>query len=155
MRSDGMLPYEFIEGPTKCDVTGYAGALPYIDLACVLGVLREIDQKVRVCGKQGWMDRHHVLALILLNPAGGECVEDIRMLESDAGLCRVFRDAARPRAPCAYGTLSARFRKRSSRGVGMSMPDHFASLGSNVPAGNHLIKSLERANPRRFHPLPI
>ena len=95
MRSDGMLPYEFVEGPTKSDVTGYAGALPYIDLACVLGVLREIDQKVRVCGKQGWMDRHHVLALILLNPAGGECVEDIRMLESDAGLCRVFRDAER------------------------------------------------------------
>jgi hypothetical protein len=39
------------------------------------------------------MDRHHVLSLVLLNLAGGGCVEDIRILESDAGLCRVFSEA--------------------------------------------------------------
>lgn len=29
-----------------------------------------------VCGKQGWMDRQHVLSLALLNLVGGECMED-------------------------------------------------------------------------------
>jgi hypothetical protein len=112
MRCDGLLPYEFVEEPTTSEITGHAGLLPYMDLACVLGVLGEADKSVGVCGSQGWMDRHQVLSLILLNLAGGEAVEDIRMLESDAGLCRVFRQAEK------YGLgsverrcLDSRFRK--------------------------------------------
>ena len=71
----------------------FAGLLPYIDLACVLGLLNEVDAGVCAYGEQGWMDRHHVVSLIVLNLAGGECVEDIRLLESEAGLCHVFRYA--------------------------------------------------------------
>jgi len=93
MRSDGVLPYEFVEDSSTCQLTGHAGLLPYLDLACALGLMKAVDEKVGACGSQGWMDRHHVLSLILLNLAGGECVEDIRMLESDSGLCRIFQDA--------------------------------------------------------------
>ena len=116
MRSDGMLPYEYVEDSSTAEVTGHAGLLPYIDLACVLGLAGEVDARVGVCGEQGWMDRHHVLSLILLNLAGGECVEDIRMLESDGGLCRVFREAQ------LYGLgrgarreMAKRFRKGRTR----------------------------------------
>jgi hypothetical protein len=111
-----MLPYEFVEDTSTSQVTGRAGLLPYLDLACVLGVLREADEKIGICGEQGWMDRHHVLSLLLLNVAGGECVDDIGMLESDAGLCRVFRQAE------LYGLsrverrgLEKRFRKGRNR----------------------------------------
>ena len=93
MRSDGLLAYDYAEDCSGAQVTGHAGLLPYVDLACVLGLLAEVDARVGVCGEQGWMDRQHVLSLILLNLAGGECVEDIRILESDAGLCRVARQA--------------------------------------------------------------
>lgn len=116
MRSDGMLPYEYAQESSCAEVTGHAGLLPYIDLACVLGLLKEVDARVGVCGEQGWMDRHHVLSLILLNLAGGGCVEDIRVLESDAGLCRVLREAE------LYGLghgarrqMAKRFRKGRSR----------------------------------------
>lgn len=116
MRSDGVLPYEFVEDESKSQLTGHAGLLPYLDLSCALGLLRSTDEKVQVCGQQGWMDRHHIISLILLNLAGGECVDDIRMLESDAGLCRVFQDAE------GYGLnraqrkeLEKRFRKGRTR----------------------------------------
>src|SRR3990170_1660348 len=95
MGADGMLAYEFEPEPTRARITGHGGLLPYLDLACVLGVLEAIDARVGVCGEQGWMDRQHALALILLNLAGGECVEDIRILEADAGLCRIVREAER------------------------------------------------------------
>ena len=84
MRYDGLLPYEFVEEPTKTQLIDHAGLLPYLDLACVLGVVSAADEKIGACGAQGWMDRHHVLSVILLNLAGGENVEDIRVLEADA-----------------------------------------------------------------------
>ena len=43
MRSDGMLPYEYARDCPTAEVTGHAGLLPYIDLACVLGLLKEVD----------------------------------------------------------------------------------------------------------------
>jgi hypothetical protein len=116
MRSGGMLGYEFVEDSSSSQMTGHAGLLPYFDLACVLGLLSEADARIGVCGKQGWMDRHHVLSLALLNLSGGECVEDIRILEADAGLCRVFGEAE------VYGLgrgarkeMEKRFRKGRSR----------------------------------------
>jgi hypothetical protein len=111
-----MLRYEFVAEPTATDITGFAGLLPYIDLACLLGVLRSVDEQVGVAGPQGWLDRQHVLALMLLNLAGGECIEDIRLLEADAGLCRMVRAAEK------YGlrrpqrrALELRFRKGRER----------------------------------------
>ena len=111
-----MLSYEFEAEPTSAHITGYAGLFPYLDLACVLGVLQAVDEKVRVCGEQGWRDRQHVLALVLLNLAGGECIEDIRLLEADAGLGRMVREAEK------YGLsraerrdLQRRFRKGRER----------------------------------------
>ena len=35
---------------------------------------------------QGWMDSQIIQSLLLLNIAGGDCVEDINHLESDEGL---------------------------------------------------------------------
>jgi hypothetical protein len=53
------------------------------------------DEHVQLSGAQGWLDRQYVLALALLNLAGGEGMDDIRMLEADAGLCRMVREAER------------------------------------------------------------
>ena len=50
MRSNGMLAYEFGEEPSSAELTGHAGLLLYLDLACVLGVLRAADEKIGACG---------------------------------------------------------------------------------------------------------
>jgi len=52
-----------------------------------------VDQKVKVCGEQGWRDRQHELALVYLKLAGGDCIEDVRLLEAYAGLGRMVREA--------------------------------------------------------------
>jgi len=48
---------------------------------------------MRVCAgrKQGWSDRQVVMSLVLLNIAGGESVDDLRILEGDEGFARVLR----------------------------------------------------------------
>ena len=40
---------------------------------------------------QGWTDEQIVMSLILLNLAGGESVDDLRILEADEGFCRILR----------------------------------------------------------------
>ena len=116
MSCDGLLPYEFEEEPTKCELTGHAGLLPYIDLMCVLGVLKEADKKIGIGGGQGWMDRQHVMGFVLLNIAGGECVEDVRLLEADEGLCQIVRQAERyGLSKTERASIEARFRKGRNR----------------------------------------
>lgn len=56
--------------PGKSQVTEHAGPLPYMDLACVLGMLETADEEIGICGSQGWMDRDCVLSLALLSLVG-------------------------------------------------------------------------------------
>jgi len=44
---------------------------------------------VRVSGRQGWLDIQMVLAVIFLNLAGGDCVEDLERLECDSGFTAI------------------------------------------------------------------
>ena len=58
-----------------------------------MGLNRIVSQKVRArAGDQGWTDEQMVMSLVLLNLAGGDCVEDVAALEGDEGFCRVLRE---------------------------------------------------------------
>ena len=64
----------------------------YLDLARVLGLSESVQKYVRVReGTQGYTDAQMITALVLLNLAGGDCVDDLRVLEGDEGFCRVLR----------------------------------------------------------------
>ena len=39
---------------------------------------------------QGWPDSEVVMSLVLLNLAGGECVDDLGIVEADEGFCRIL-----------------------------------------------------------------
>lgn len=86
---DSMFPIKIVADDTP--TTAYAGLLSYLELWAKLGMPKIIDETVGICGSQGWTDRQVVLACVLLNLAGGDCVSDIDKLENDAGLCRMFR----------------------------------------------------------------
>ena len=89
-----VLPYEYeIEG-SKTGLTSLGGLPLYLDMAAATGLLSVIDRHLTARdGDQGWTDRQIVLSLIMLNLAGGDCVEDIEKLEGDEGFCRIFRKA--------------------------------------------------------------
>jgi len=67
-------------------------------------------------GGQGFTDGQMLESLILLNLAGGECVDDIELLEKDGGLCRLYRKAeAHGRSRRERESLCARFRRGRER----------------------------------------
>lgn len=90
MGSCGLLPLDVIEGRAETELTALSGLVLCGDMASVLRLPVLLDHHVGTGGSQGWRDRDHVLALVLLNLAGGDCVDDIEVLESDGGARRVF-----------------------------------------------------------------
>lgn len=75
MMSQGVLEFQYQPDTTKTGLTAYGGLPPYLDLAFQAGVVESIRRHVWVWrGGQGWTDERVVLALMLLNLAGGESV---------------------------------------------------------------------------------
>jgi hypothetical protein len=104
----GVLSYRIENEPTSQNLTALAGLAPYMDLACASGLVESIRRNVNACGEQGWTDAQVVMSLILLNLAGGECVDDLDHLEADAGLGKLVRW-------CETHGLSRRVRRESAR----------------------------------------
>ena len=93
--AQGVLPFKYEEEKNETGMTALAGLPTYLDLSKVIGLHKAVDNHVRVRTEtQGWTDAQVVSALILLNLAGGDCVEDLRVLEGDEGFCRVLQRVA-------------------------------------------------------------
>ena len=92
--AQGVLPFKYEAEKNTTGMTALAGLPVYLDLAKVLGMSKSIQRhlKIRESG-QGWTDSQIVLSLVLLNLAGGDCVDDIKMLEADDGFCEVLKKA--------------------------------------------------------------
>ena len=86
----GALPYKYEEEKNDSNMTSLAGLPVYLDLASVLGLGDHIRAHMHVRGSQGWTDEQIILSLVLLNLAGGDSVDDIRILDKDEGFCRVL-----------------------------------------------------------------
>jgi len=92
MTAQGILPFRYESEPTASGMTALAGLPPYLELAVVSGLTDSIRRHLRVCSRktQGWTDTQIVMSLLLLNVAGGDCVDDLRILEKDDGFARVL-----------------------------------------------------------------
>lgn len=92
--AQGLLPFKYEEEKKETGMTGLAGLPLYLELAQKAGLCRSITEQLKVRhGGQGWTDLQVVMALILLNLAGGDCVDDIRVLEADEGFCEILQKA--------------------------------------------------------------
>jgi hypothetical protein len=93
--AQGVLPIQYEEEKASGGVTALGGLLVYLDLITVSGLCEAIKKYVAVCGKQGWLDLQMMLALIFLNLAGGDCVDDLERLERDGGFAVLLREIER------------------------------------------------------------
>jgi len=92
--SQGVLPFQYEEEKSSTGMTALAGLPSYLELARVAGLAKSIERHVRLREEgQGWSDSQMVTSLVLLNVAGGDAVDDLRILERDEGLCRVLQRA--------------------------------------------------------------
>lgn len=116
--SQGLLAFEYESDRSESGLTNLAGAGAYLDLIEGTGLGEAIDREVglRRVG-QGWTDRQVVRSLMLLGLAGGECVEDLRMLEEDAGLGRLLRRVERRGGRRQRREQRRRWRRETTRTV--------------------------------------
>lgn len=116
MPSDRVLPVRLEADPHELPMTSLAGLLLYLELACQLGLPQFVDQQLGLQGEQGWLDRQMVLAVVLLNLAGGDAVDDLERLEADQGLGLMFRQAeVSGLSKAQRRELASRFRKGRQR----------------------------------------
>jgi uncharacterized membrane protein YqjE len=87
--AQGVLGFKYEEEKHDMGMTGLAGLPLYLDLLHVMGLSKLIGHHVQV-KQRGWTDAQMVLSLMLLNIAGGDCVEDLRKVEKDEGFCRIL-----------------------------------------------------------------
>ena len=76
--TQGVLPFKYEEEKKDTGMTALAGLPVYLDLAQVIGLSKSIQRHLNIRRSgQGWTDVQVVSSLVLLNLAGGTCVEDL------------------------------------------------------------------------------
>lgn len=88
----GALPFKYEGERENTGTTALAGFPVYLELAQAAGLPQSIQRHVQLrVGRQGWDDRQMVMALVLLNLAGGDAVQDLAVLEGDQGFGQLMR----------------------------------------------------------------
>ena len=88
--SQGILGFKYEEERHDTGMTGLAGLPVYLDLMHGMRLPELIGRHLQV-KERGWTDAQMVSSLIMLNLAGGDCVEDLGKVEKDEGFCRILR----------------------------------------------------------------
>ena len=103
--AQGVLSFQYEAEKSNSGMTALAGLGVYLDLIRVCELPAAIGRYVKAAGEQGWLDVQMIVALMALNLAGGERVEDVERLEADEGFAQVLREVEK-------GLLSRRQRRR-------------------------------------------
>jgi len=151
MMPQGILPFKYEMDLGESGLTGLGGLLTYLDFAQVMGLSRAVEEHVGVRTKgQGWTDSEMVMSLVLLNLAGGECVEDLKKIESDEGFCKVLRRSQmHGMSRQQRRAMERRWRKEKRRSV-PSASSVFRYLGAFHDEGQEGNRELGKA----FIPMP-
>ena len=84
---EGLLPFKLIEDEAGESLTSYSGLPLVMETCAALGLARLVQQHIRIKRRnRGYAESKYVESVIALIAAGGDCLEDIERLRSDAGL---------------------------------------------------------------------
>jgi len=93
--AQGVLGFQYESDRSNSGLTALGGLPLYLDMVKQSGLAMAIRRHIRVAGPQGWLDLQMTLAVVFLNLAGGDCVEDLERLEQDNGFASVLRSLER------------------------------------------------------------
>ncbi len=89
--SQGLLPYTIEVVPDADGLTSRAGLPLVLETMRALGLDQAIAQHVHLRERQsGYTETAKIEALVLLLAAGGDCLDDIAVLQADGGLGRLL-----------------------------------------------------------------
>jgi uncharacterized protein (DUF1684 family) len=88
--AQGPLPFEYQSEESSTGLTSFAGLPVFLDLMFVMRFAAVVREHLRVRPTQGWSDTQHLVSLICLHLAGGDCVEDLHQLQADEGFCHLL-----------------------------------------------------------------
>lgn len=89
-KAQGLLPFVYEVSATPMDLTARAGLPLVAEVLLALGTDRVVDEGLRLgTRRRGFSEFEKLRALVLVLAAGGDCVEDVRILARDEGLQRL------------------------------------------------------------------
>ena len=89
--SQGLLPYTVETVPDLAGLTSRAGLPLVLETMRALGLPRAIREHIHIRERQsGYTETEKLEALVLLLAAGGDCLDDIAVLQADGGLGRLL-----------------------------------------------------------------
>jgi hypothetical protein len=89
MMPESLLPFQYASEKNISGLTAFAGLPLYMEMAYATGLNQVLKEKLN-SKEQGWSDGEIILSLILLNIAGGDCVDDMEKLARDEGLSKLL-----------------------------------------------------------------
>lgn len=142
MKDQRILPYivEVMEKPEG--ITAWAGLPSVVDAMRALGLDDLVRQEIKIGKrKRGYGDAKKIESLVLLMAAGGECVDDIKMLQADAGLCRLVGQF-----PSADRLLSFLYAFHDDRLIEQAKAQLAEDRVAYIPEENAALQGLARVN---------
>jgi hypothetical protein len=134
----GLLPFRFAVAPRPMDLTARAGLPLVAETLLALGVDELVRTGLRLRVRQrGYAEFDTLQAIVLIQAAGGDCVEDVRVLARDAGLPRLL--ARRFPSPDALHDFLARFHDEAA--LAQRPP-----AGAWIPAESAALQALAALN---------
>lgn len=125
-------------GPRQGDVTARAGLALVAEAGRAVGLDAAVDEHLELRERRsGYREAEKVEAIVLLQSAGGDCVEDVRMLSADSGFARIL-ERELP-SPDALHAFLARFHDEAKL-------EARPASGAFIPDESEALQALARVN---------
>ena len=151
----GLLPFDVEVEPQAETLTARAGLTLVQETMQALELDRAVDEALHIRErKSGYSEAELVTAIVLLRAAGGDCLDDIRLLAADEGLCRLLGRTL-PSADTLRHFLAAFHddalidSAKARRAVGQEafIPDESAPLGGLAKVNTHVVHRVNALRP--------
>ncbi|MBI3087044.1 MAG: transposase, partial [candidate division NC10 bacterium] len=146
--SQGLLPYTIEVVPDADGLTSRAGLPLVLETMRALGLDQAIAQHVHLRERQsGYTETAKIEALVLLLAAGGDCLDDIAVLQADGGLRRLLGR----RLPSADTLRHFLYTFHDEQLILQAQAARPAGQVAYIPAENAALQGLARVNTALVH----